>query len=273
MINLSGSWSGKLDGTNKGRMVINLQHEGDRLYGKGNFNEPSLGVYQYNVQGVISGEEIKLILTPSNSALFGIQLGNIEASAKIDSTGKMTGKWSSTIGTIGTFYISREQELTPIETKHQQEESASKSVFIIHGHDDATKEKVARFIEKLGLDAIILHEQVNKGLTIIEKFEEYSKNASFAIALFTPDDISYPLGKDDNKRPRARQNVVLEMGYFVGSLGRERVCVLYKGDVELPSDILGVVYTQIDENESWKLSLAKELKTAGYSIDLNRLMS
>lgn len=273
MINLSGAWSGELDGTNQGRMVVNLQHEGDRLYGKGNFNEPSLGVYQYNVQGVVSDEEIKLILTPSARAHSGIQLGNIEASAEIDPTGRITGRWSSTIGTTGTFYIVRQQKLTTNETKIQQEKSVSKSVFIVHGHDEATKEKVARFIEKLGLESIILHEQVSKGLTIIEKFEEYSKNASFAVALFTPDDISYPLGKEDNKKPRARQNVVLEMGYFVGSLGRDRVCVLYKGDVELPSDILGVVYTKIDDTDSWKLNLAKELKTAGYPIDLNILIS
>jgi len=74
MINLSGAWSGELDGTNQGRMVVNLQHEGDRLYGKGHFNEPSLGVYKYNVQGVISGEDIKLILTPSSNGHIGIQL-------------------------------------------------------------------------------------------------------------------------------------------------------------------------------------------------------
>lgn len=273
MKNLSGAWTGELDGTNQGRMVINLQHEGDRLYGKGHFNEPTLGVYQYNVQGVINGEEIKLLLTPAAQAHSGIQLGNVEASAKVDTVGKMKGKWSSTIGTTGTFCITRQQEMAPDETKSQQEESASKSVFVVHGHDEATKEKVARFIEKIGLEAIILHEQVSKGLTIIEKFEEYSKNASFAVALFTPDDISYPFGNEDNKKPRARQNVVLEMGYFVGSLGRDRVCVLYKGDVELPSDILGVVYTQIDDTDAWKLSLAKELKIAGYAIDLNILIS
>lgn len=272
-MNLSGTWSGELDGTNQGRMVINIQHEGDRLYGKGHFNEPTLGVYQYNVQGVVAQEELKLMLTPAGRAHSGIQLGNVEASAKVDSSGKMKGKWSSTIGTTGTFYITRQQEVSQAEARSQHQESASKSVFIVHGHDDATKEKVARFIEKLGLEAIILHEQVNKGLTIIEKFEEYSKNASFAVVLFTPDDIAYPLGSEDNKKPRSRQNVVLEMGYFVGSLGRERVCVLYKGDVELPSDILGVVYTKIDDTDSWKLSLAKELKSAGYSVDLNILIS
>lgn len=273
MFDLSGTWSGELSGTNQGRMVIILQHGGDRLYGKGHFNEPSLGVYQYNIQGVVSGEEIKLVLTPASRSSSGIQLGNIDASAKIDSTGKMSGKWQSTIGTTGTFYIAREQKVTPTDTKSQQKEKASKSVFIVHGHDDATKEKVARFIEKLGLEVIILHEQVSKGMTIIEKFEEYAKNASFAIALFTPDDISYPLGEEEKRKPRARQNVILEMGYFVGLLGREKVCVLYKGDVELPSDILGVVYTEINDTDSWKLSLAKELKIAGYPVDLNILIS
>ena len=146
-------------------------------------------------------------------------------------------------------------------------------MFIVHGQDDATKEKVARFIEKIGLNAIILHEQVSKSMTIIEKFEEYSKKSKFAVVLFTPDDVAYPLGKEEAKQPRARQNVILEMGYFVGLLSRDRVCVLYKGDVELPSDILGVVYNRIEDSEAWKLTLAKELKTAGYSIDLNSLIT
>jgi len=146
------------------------------------------------------------------------------------------------------------------------------SVFLVHGHDDATKEKVARFLEKIGLDVIILHEKVSQGMTIIEKFEEYAAQAGFAIVLFTPDDIGFPLGAEEQKQPRARQNVVLEMGYFIGRLSRGRVCVLYKGGVELPSDILGVVYHAIDEASGWKLSLAGELKVAGYSIDLNKIV-
>jgi predicted nucleotide-binding protein len=262
---------GELNGTNHGRMFVKLQHEDNRVYGEGNFNESALGSYKYHVQGVVTGEDIDFMLTPVAISNTGLNLGNVEANGKLDKSGKITGNWLSSIGTKGTFFVSRASLHVKKESKKQDKNS--KSVFIVHGHDDATKEKVARFVEKTGLVAIILHEQVNKDMTIIEKFEESSKNVNFAVVLFTPDDIAYPLGDKETLKPRARQNVVLEMGYFVGSLGRDRVYVLYKGDVELPSDILGVVYTKIDDRDSWKLSLAQELKSAGYSVDLNKLIT
>lgn len=270
MQDLSGVWEGEFTGTNQGRMVIKFTHEGDRVYGAGHFNEPTVGVYRYQVQGIVSEGVIKLFLTPGERSHAGIALGNVEAEASLDSQGNINGSWASSIGTTGSFSVAR----TPIQEAAQEDTSPkNNAVFIVHGHDDATKEKIARFIEKLGLEAIILHEQVNKGMTIIEKFEEYSRKARFAVVLFTPDDVAYPLGDEQESRPRARQNVVLEMGYFIGTLGRDKVCVLYKGDVELPSDILGVVYTKIDDAEAWKLNVAKELKLAGYDIDLNKLIS
>lgn len=272
MENLSGSWIGELNGTNKGRMFIRLAHEGDRIYGEGSFNEPSLGSYEYQVQGIVAGEDIRLLLTPGQLSHASKNIGNVEASGKLDEHGKIVGNWRSSVSTQGTFFVVRAEQEKVNEKPSTQKQNDS--IFIVHGHDDATKEKVARFVEKLGLEAIILHEQVTKGsMTIIEKFEEYSRKARFAIALFTPDDVAYPLGYEDQRKPRARQNVILEMGYFVGALGREKVCVLFKGDVELPSDILGVVYTKIDESDAWKISLAKELKMAGYNIDMNKFIS
>lgn len=270
MENLSGSWAGELNGTNQGKMVVRLSHEGDRIYGEGHFYEPTVGTYQYQIQGIVAGDKVNLILTPAHLTQ-GFVLGNVEANGVLETLGKIRGIWQSSIGTRGHFEIARVESEKPIGDETAAEKRLD-SVFIVHGHDDATKEKVARFVEKLGFEAIILHEKVSNGMTVIEKFEKYSKEANFAIALFTPDDVAYPLGDENQKRPRARQNVILEMGYFVGALGRERVCVLYKGDVELPSDILGVVYTKIDEHEAWKIGLAKELKTAGYDVDLNRLM-
>jgi len=270
MIDLSGTWEGTFSGTNQGRMVIKFTHEGDRIYGAGHFNEPTVGIYRYQVQGVVSKEIIKLLLTPGERSHAGILLGNIDATATLNKQGAITGEWRSSIGTQGSFQVVR--AISP-DIPQQKNTNGNNAVFVVHGHDDATKEKVARFIEKLGIEAIILHEQVNKGLTIIEKFEEYSQKAAFAVVLYTPDDVAYPLGEEKQGRPRARQNVVLEMGYFVGKLGRNKVCVLYKGDVELPSDILGVVYTKIDDADAWKLNVAKELKLAGYDVDLNKLIS
>ena len=148
----------------------------------------------------------------------------------------------------------------------------SNSVFIVHGHDEAVKTSVARFIEKLGLKAIILHEQPNKGQTIIEKFESNAAGVGFAIVLLTPDDIAAPKDTPDETSLRARQNVIMELGYFCSALGRNKVCVLYKEGVDIPSDYLGVVYTQLDDSEGWHLKLAKEMKEAKLDIDLNDVM-
>ncbi len=144
------------------------------------------------------------------------------------------------------------------------------NVFIVHGHNNEIKVNVARTLEKLGLNPIILHEQANAGKTIIEKFEMHS-DVGFAIILMTDDDFGK--GKnEDNLNSRARQNVILEMGYFIGRLGRERVCPLYTKGVELPSDLYGLLYTEIDSSEHWKIKMAKELRAAGYDIDVNKII-
>lgn len=143
-------------------------------------------------------------------------------------------------------------------------------VFIVHGHDHGTKEMVARFVEKMGLEAIVLHEQLSRNMTIIEKVERYS-DVAFAVVLLTPDDMGYPKSSPDKAKGRARQNVVLELGYFTGRLGRGRVCCLVGEGVEIPSDYTGVVYTGIDSGGAWRLTLAREMGAAGLPIDLNRV--
>lgn len=150
---------------------------------------------------------------------------------------------------------------------------ASKRVFVVHGHDDAAKQSVARFLERICLVPIILHEQPSSGKTIVEKLECYS-DVGFAVVLLTPDDVGGERQKAGNAQQlhsRARQNVIAELGYFVGKLGRAKVSVLYKSGVELPSDFNGVVYIAMEADDSWHLKLAKELRAAGYQIDLNKL--
>lgn len=146
---------------------------------------------------------------------------------------------------------------------------ADRSAFVVHGHDEAARETVARFLEKIGFKPIILHEQANKGRTIIEKFEAHA-DVGFAVILLTPDDQGGP--KAGELSPRARQNVVLELGYFLGRLGRERVCALRKGDTEIPSDYAGVVYEPFDSGGAWKSAVARELEAVGYEIDWNTVM-
>lgn len=143
-------------------------------------------------------------------------------------------------------------------------------VFIVHGHDDLAKTKTARFIEKLGLKPIILHEQTSSGKTIIEKIEEYS-NVGFGIVLYTPCDKGCKNGDESKLLNRARQNVVFEHGYLIGKIGRQNVCALVRDEVEVPNDISGVVYVKMDADESWHLKVARELRSSGYDIDLNRL--
>ncbi|MDE0634467.1 MAG: nucleotide-binding protein [Candidatus Poribacteria bacterium] len=143
-------------------------------------------------------------------------------------------------------------------------------IFIVHGHDEAAKHKIARFIENLDLTAIILDEQ-SPGHTIIDKFEEHADEAGFAIVLLTADDIGAPKNQEDNLQPRARQNVILEFGYFLAELGRKRIGVLYEEGVERPSDIEGLEYIPLDNADGWKIKLAKGMRAAGFTVDLNQI--
>jgi predicted nucleotide-binding protein len=152
---------------------------------------------------------------------------------------------------------------SPIELDKSQ-------VFIVHGHDDVAKTKTARFVEKLGFEAIILHEQASSSKTIIEKIEEYS-NVGFGIILYTPCDIGGTQIANPDLKSRARQNVVFEHGFLIGKIGRSNVCALVKGDIETPNDISGVVYVSMDEADAWRYTIARELKKAGYDIDMNKI--
>ena len=164
-------------------------------------------------------------------------------------------------------------DISKIKTENSIIESKSKKVFIVHGHNQDKKNTVARYLENLGLKPIILHEHSNKGRTIIEKFEDYS-DVPFAIALITADDLgcSKKLYKSKkNLEYRARQNVVFELGFFVGKLGRDKVCILYEKDVVFPSDYKGVVYYSFQGN--WKLGIAKELKSSGFNIETDNILN
>jgi predicted nucleotide-binding protein len=149
--------------------------------------------------------------------------------------------------------------------------TGSRDVFIVHGRDDPAKIEVARLIERSGLNAVILQEQPNAGRTIIEKFESHAGSSGFAVVILTVDDVGG--AKPDELRPRARQNVIGEMFWFAGRLGRNRVCALKKGDVEMPSDFAGVGYTEMDDRGAWKAELLRELQTAGYKVDWGKALA
>jgi predicted nucleotide-binding protein len=144
-------------------------------------------------------------------------------------------------------------------------------VFVVHGHDEHAREATARFLAKLGLEPIILNEQASRGKTLIEKIEHYS-DVAFAVVLLTPDDLGAENISGAEKRLRARQNVILELGYFMGLLGRNNVAALVKGNVEKPSDYDGVTYVTMDSQRGWQTEMARELSAAGLTVDLNKLI-
>lgn len=195
---------------------------------------------------------------------------------------------------ISSFYRIKMRELNSIKERLKLYSSVPKEtstesptgrflgnkVFIVHGHDEATKQAVARFLEKMGLEIVILHERPDRGKTIIEKLEANSSDVDigYAVVLLTPDDMGKSvskIGKTISKptlRSRARQNVVFELGYFIAKLGREKVRAMYVEGVELPSDYQGVLYTKLDDSATWKLELAREIKAAGINLDLNKIV-
>lgn len=152
--------------------------------------------------------------------------------------------------------------------------TSSKRVFIVHGHDEALREAAARFVMKLNYEPIILQEQPNMGSTVIEKFEREAQDATFAIVILTSDDLGGARDKESaGLKARARQNVLFELGYFTGVLGRARVAALMETpDIEIPSDLAGLIYIDASPGKVvWQQKLAREMMAAGLDIDLNKL--
>ena len=150
-------------------------------------------------------------------------------------------------------------------TPPQIARTSSDKVFLVHGRDDDAKNEVALFLRNIGLDPIILHLKPNGGRDLLTKFREESAGAGFAVVLMTPDDEGSIAGGGD-RQPGARQNVVFELGFFIGKLGPSSVAALVKGNVERPSDFNGIVYIPFDAG-SWKTLLARELHHAKIPFD------
>jgi predicted nucleotide-binding protein len=163
-----------------------------------------------------------------------------------------------------------QKQFTPMQTAKTTVCSApTQKVFVVHGHDDYAKQAVARFIQSLGFEVIILNEQANLSQTLPEKIESHS-DVGFAVVLLTPDDFGAANSKE--AQPRARQNVILELGYFWAALSRKNLCVLRRGEVEVPSDLHGIILETFDENGGWKRALGRALEAADFKIDWNMVM-
>lgn len=167
---------------------------------------------------------------------------------------------------ISSVVVEDVKETQPVSTVK------TKKVFIVHGRDEVSKTNLEVFLREIGLDPIVLHRQADIGQTVIEKFEANS-DVGFAFILLTPDEIAYLAPQDklpDNEREkelRARPNVMFEFGYFVGKLGRSKVCCLYTGDVVIPSDLNGLIYKKYSSNiEEVGYSILKDLRATGYAV-------
>lgn len=177
---------------------------------------------------------------------------------------------ASLIGQIENFWeddVASSESGTPGE---RDGSVSSNQVFVVHGRDQGALAQVKLVLTRLGLEPVVLQDLPDQGRTIIEKFEDYA-NVGFAVVVCTPDDDGKLAAGDTGPKPRARQNVVFEWGYFIGKLGRDRVCALIKGKVEIHSDYDGVLYVEMDDRGAWRLDLARELKEAQYAVDLNNL--
>ena len=196
---------------------------------------------------------------PSDSEYQTVYEAGLESAASV---------LKSMIDEINEYWENDNQ--TPISSESRENaQITTNEIFIVHGRDEGAKNMVARFLERLDLQSVILAEMPAKGRTIIEKFEQHAQ-VGYAIVLLTPDDAGSLQGDENDLKPRARQNVIFELGFFVGRLGREHVCALTKGDVEIPSDYAGIEYIPFNDADDWQLRLIRELKSGGLKIDANR---
>ncbi|TFF45788.1 TIR domain-containing protein [Bacillus thuringiensis] len=158
------------------------------------------------------------------------------------------------------------------EPQEKRVDADKTKVFIVHGHDEGLKQQLEIFLSRLGIKPVVLHREASEGLTVLEKFEKHSE-VQYAFVLLTPDDIGCSVKEKDQPiesyKFRARQNVIFELGFFIGKLGRAKVCTLYKEGVELPNDISGLVYQKVNDNiEDVGFHIIKELKAAGLEVSL-----
>ena len=177
-------------------------------------------------------------------------------------SGGQTGAIQKFRGSPGDFLVKNTTEQAV--PRSREEAKSSRLIFIVHGHDEELKQSVARYLEGLAMKPVILHEQPSQGLTLIEKLEKYA-DVEFAVILLSPDDVGRAKAETED-RPRARQNVIFEMGYFFALLGRAKVVALHL-DVELPTDVSGIIYIGYDKSGAWKADLARELRAAGLAIN------
>lgn len=225
------------------------------------FGEGSVEYRRYSTAGHLDTAPIYVgHVAPLHEVIQGLQSGRNRA--------------IEILGGIRNTFLEEISLATPVSidqsTQSLQPVTASRNVFVVHGSNHGARDTVARFLEGLDLSPIILEEKPNEGRTIHQKFRDHS-TVDYAIVLFTPDDVGAPASSPGNLKARARQNVIYELGFFAAKLGDRNVCVLHSEEVEIPSDMSGVIYVPFDPRGAWRLQVAKEMKAAGMEIDLEKV--
>jgi predicted nucleotide-binding protein len=234
----------------------------------------NLKVWRQDIEGVLSGYygQQSIQLEQFKDIHFSLRMFSSATPDYAFEKARLDG-----IATAEAFLASRiaelEDDLADSIVQGQQPTSVTAAdehkIFVVHGHDHGTKEKVARYLERLGLEPVILHEQPDQGRTIIEKFEHHA-DVGCAVVLLTADDVAYAKGDASKQENRARQNVIFELGYFIGKLGRKNTIALLEKGVIRPSDFDGVLYIPMEDDATWRLRIVGELKAAGMAVDANK---
>lgn len=255
---------GNMFASNKEKIEIALENMCKQLY---NNSERTLYKFiSFIIESFCTSSNSTLNLKGLKEELFLMGIAKFDDINKWDNS-KSNIQTTKTVKPHVTTIVSN-----PITDSYNMGNShpVKKQVFIVHGHDDQLKTKVENVLLKLGLEPIILSQEPNEGDTIIEKFERKSSNADYAIILLTADDKGMP--KNDKRyRFRARQNVIYEMGYFRAKLGKRNLCYMYEEEVELPSDIKGIGYVAVNNNDKWQFELVKELQSCGFNVSADSL--
>lgn len=171
--------------------------------------------------------------------------------------------------------VPKENFAVAVEAKAKYIKTGSK-IFVVHGHDTISREQLELVLHKLGLEPFVLANTSGGGLTIIEALEEEigkEGNSKFGIVLLTPDDFGYSkIDGAEKAQPRARQNVVLEMGMLISAVGRKNTVILKKGHLEVPSDANGILYLGFNDHVKETVPrLVDRLKASGFDIDTNKI--
>jgi predicted nucleotide-binding protein len=299
---IGGSWSGKFVGTDHGSLTLELNSHGEQIEGVAHLHAPALGRRQaYDVKGDVgSGDSIELTLTCAPGSL---PFSRIHILCSLEFDDSLTGQWKGDDGNEGVFVASR---LAPfaapgyaapragaarnkptlpaapkVEKKTKPTPAAlpvapvlsvrkAKPILFLHGRDETVRQTVSRYFEAIGVAPLVLRDAtVTDSATAAEELARLSAQAKFAVVLLTPDDVGYSVGQPGEKRSRPAQTLVLELGYITAKLGADKILVLTHGNLDIATNVLGLNTVAVDHYEGWKMRLARELRSAGFHIDLN----